>query len=273
MRVLARALLIGLVFSPCPGTAAGGKQAVRLLERAGSAGEAVRLSDFFPADAPPELRARAQGIVFGSAPRLGTRRIIQDSQIKDALAADPFLLTHVSVPDRVAVSPVAWPIPEAAIRKCITDFFAVQGQTPPAGINSLAWPHEIMASTASPQLRVSDAAGDVQRRSYDFTLICFRPSRCAPFLVRLPEGPSGLKARVSYRRARNRWVARDPSAQVLVHPGDRCRLLLESGRIQVSMAVTCLERGGLGDIVRVRDLSRPRTFRAKITGEKQCSPL
>src|SRR5882724_3982563 len=106
--------------------AAGREGVVRLYERAGVAGEAIRLSDFLPPEAPAGVRNMAATIHLGRSPQLSSTRVLSREQILYRIKEHTGLLEQISVPERVTVTRQGWPIAAASVRQAMLDFAAKQ---------------------------------------------------------------------------------------------------------------------------------------------------
>jgi hypothetical protein len=115
---------------------------------------------------------------------------------------------------------------------------------------------------ASLELWKTDWNARLQRR--EFTLRCLRPEDCVPFLVWDHAPPPSASA----AGAASAQLASDGSnAARLVKRGQTATLTWEQGGIRVVLPVTCLEAGGLGQLVRVRFPNAGRTLQAEVIGE------
>jgi hypothetical protein len=67
-------------------------------------GEAVKLSDLLPPDAPAELGEICSRIILGNSPLLSSQRVISKGQIEQQLRDFPAALNKLEIPDRVIVT-------------------------------------------------------------------------------------------------------------------------------------------------------------------------
>jgi hypothetical protein len=245
---------------------------VRLLERAGSAGEAVRLSDLLPDDAPPGLRAAAAGIELGAVPRLGSRRAFRGEQIAASLSSSP-LLDQISIPERVTVRHAGGLATKELVQSAIAGFLEERGwtETGSLDLHQMQWPQETISPGPSPNLEVAGVSWDASRGTVQFVLRCRRQERCGSFLVRVPVAPEMAdawrkKLGNGISRVRGKLTAGGEGWPVLTRAGGRCRFSLENRAVRISMPVVCLQRGTLGQIIRVRDAANHQVFLGKIVG-------
>ena len=115
---------------------------------------------------------------------------------------------------------------------------------------------------AGQQLRVSSACWDSNGGRARFRLECRDQGACLPFLVyaRVPAHAQAASCRTE-TQARSLPAASKPA----VRAGDRATAVAVAGGLRMTAAVTCLERGREGDIIRVRGQGG-RIFRARVTG-------
>jgi hypothetical protein len=126
-------------------------------------------------------------------------------------------------------------------------------------------------------LAVEHVNWDAQRRAFQFRIACSAPQRCLPFLVhaRVGETKAALiresldivgEGERPTRRVRLRTGGHSPNRS-LVSPGRPATLLVERDGMRIRASVTCLERGGKGEIVRVRLHDTRQLFRAQVIGD------
>jgi len=104
-------------------------------------------------------------------------------------------------------------------------------------------------------------------RSWEFLVRCSTPADCVPFLVRWPQ-PEGPPQREAAKLSSSTSHDDPPQTQhVLLRPGETATLVWDQDGIRVVLPVICLERGNIGDSIRVRIKSGSRVLRAQIVDE------
>jgi Chaperone for flagella basal body P-ring formation len=115
--------------------------------------------------------------------------------------------------------------------------------------------------------------------SWEFLLRCVRTSDCVPFLVRWPQPADQSPPRDPVALPRvsapvSRIAPRTAPAigprvaeRFLLHPGETVTLVWDRDGIRVVLPVVCLDRGNVGDSIRVRIKSGDRVLRAEIVNE------
>lgn len=87
-------------------------------------------------------------------------------------------------------------------------------------------------------------------------------SECLPFVVLLHTSP------VSLPRSQQRSVKGSPQP-LAVHPGDLADLVQHAEGIRLTRRVICIERGHVGDVIRVRELGGKQILRAAVVQSGQ----
>jgi hypothetical protein len=116
-----------------------------------------------------------------------------------------------------------------------------------------------LSATAERTLRVAAVSWDADQARAQFRLEC-APRPCVPFLVNVRMERSALRALA---------ISKPPSKrtrpQTAVRAGDRAMVVCLGDRLHRTAAVTCLDRGAEGDVIRVRNQDG-HIFRARISG-------
>ncbi len=245
----------------CP--AAGREGVVRLNERAGVAGEAIRLSDLLPADAPAAVRAAALSVELARSPQLGSPRILSREQIGRGLLGHADLPARFSIPEQVTIVRQGWPIRPGSVRKAVLDFAGKQdwGLGPSDSV-ALELSGNPQALVEDPGLAVQSADADKLRHRLRFVVRCIRPQACGGFLVSasLPaDFSNGLHPRTGLG-------AKPKQGEILVRAGQPAVLNMRSGNMSIFLRVVCLERGSMGQTIRAREGNSHRIFRAQVVG-------
>ena len=124
-------------------------------------------------------------------------------------------------------------------------------------------------------LRIASCRWDPLRKELQFYLRCSEPDTCRPFLATLraadypvPDTHAANKPRLT-RRAVDRSATSSSTGEApLVCVGQAARLDLTGPGIHIRLAVTCLERGVLGQLVRARVVGESKVLLAKVTGPR-----
>lgn len=234
----------------------------------------IQLADLLPADAPAALEEAGKGIALGRAPQPGSMRRFDDQQIKELLTREPGVLRQISIPSRVTVWRSGWPISARAIRAVVFDFLRSQAEDEIDSAAELDWPGNLTAAEENPALEVTAASWADGYRKLQIHVRCLQRDVCGSFLVRASD--SGKFAAQLPRRLS---LVSQPSpgqggaaptasglvkTEALAEAGEPATLFVESGNVQISMAVVCLQRGSLRQEIRVRDVSSQRVFRAQV---------
>jgi hypothetical protein len=117
---------------------------------------------------------------------------------------------------------------------------------------------------AGRRLRVTSACWDADAARARIRIECTGAGDCLPFLVYLRGA-----GRVAAASCRGEGRARDPTpkhkTEAAVESGERATAVWVTPSLRMTAQVICLERGGRGEIVRVRGVEG-RIFRARVAG-------
>jgi Chaperone for flagella basal body P-ring formation len=111
-------------------------------------------------------------------------------------------------------------------------------------------------------LRVRSVCWDQDAQRVRFQLACTHPGECLPFLAYVRTASGGAFA--GCRQESSPHAARSAAGPV-VRAGGRATAVLSSSGIRINAAVTCLQGGNLGNIIRVRG-REGRIFPARVIG-------
>lgn len=115
-------------------------------------------------------------------------------------------------------------------------------------------------------LRVVSVCRDAGLGRTQFRLECGAAGQCLPFLVYVHEAENADGAvRAAWCRVPASRRAGGPSLKPLMRAGDRATAVFAAAGLRMAASVTCLERGGEGDVIRVRSADG-HIFRARISG-------
>jgi hypothetical protein len=263
--MMPRHILHCMVLSICiPALAtAAVSQPVYLRETATVQASRIMLSDLFPAEAPLALRRQGAEVTLGASPNLGTTRVFVFGEIEHALADKPELLRQLALPERVLVRRDGFPLDRDSLGTATRQFLKQRGwQVPDAALD---WDREIVTRKANPALIVTRARCDLSRKSAQLSMRCVDRGACPDFLVRVentscsgndwPQLPPSPTAPPSSASSANQ-----------MKEGSRAWLIIDGGGIRFGLAVVCLERGLIGQTIRVLSPSNHRVFLAEIVG-------
>jgi hypothetical protein len=136
-----------------------------------------------------------------------------------------------------------------------------------------------LPALAGRRLRVSSACWDKGPRRTQFRLECGGSGECLPFLVYVHDrggdpadgrgnadwGTRAVPCRMASGPHAARGISPKPLRKPTVRAGDRATAVFLSDRLRMTASVTCLERGGEGEVIRVRG-EEGNIFRARISG-------
>jgi hypothetical protein len=121
---------------------------------------------------------------------------------------------------------------------------------------------------AGRKLRVSSVCWDENDRRARFRLQCSEAGVCLPFLVYVRAAERARAASCGLERPSQSpspsWTQVHASAPV-VRAGERATAVLVAAGLRMTAAVTCLDRGDRGEVIRVRG-QEGHIFRARVAG-------
>jgi len=239
---------------------------LRLCETAEVQRDTMQLSDLLPADSPPTLREASAAIHLGPSPKLGSVRVIEAAAITKELSGQPELLRELVIPDRIVVRRLGLAVSRAAIVSAIQSFYQKSGQNIDLRNVELVWDAGWTSTAVNPRLEVTRALWDAARRSWQWWMRVQGEVRGPGFVVQSAD-PKLVLGRVQ-SSARSEDPRGSEAGPPLVSAGTKAWLVVESGGVRLQTEVICLERGGLGQQIRVRSLSGHGVFQAEIIGDK-----
>jgi hypothetical protein len=251
---------------------------IELLRAVSVSGAIVSLSDLLPAGASHALRAEAGEVSLGAAPQPGRTRTIERSGILSEMEASPDLSEAIAVPERVAVSRDARPITAdeifVAIQHALGEVHAsnAKGLSP----ENVFLVSQILVKAGDPGLEVLRADFDPGMKRARFLLWPSRDPNVLPFYVaaafpghsgRIGIAPGGKHSSggLNEKHAASAAV-RNAKPEILVSPSENATLILLSASLNMILDVMPLERGTLGQQVRVRVADTGKVFLAKVDG-------
>jgi hypothetical protein len=222
-----------------------------------------------------EMREAAAQVRLGVAPRAGSVRVFDGQQVRglitalassksgDAESGVNAAMT-MRIPERVEVRPAD------VVKTCAqiaASLARAAGSRDSAGGRG-KWQRHLDCAAArhvpgEAQLELVRTNWNQALQRWEFSVRCVRPEACVPFMVWAQEetpNSEGVHPEVHLPAPLNH-------RPLLVKPGQTATLMWEQGGIRVVLPVTCLEAGGLGEVVRVRLKNVPRTLRAEVMSD------
>ena len=292
MKGLAKGLASAtLVLAAAAGTAQNACREVTVQAAVVVSGKDLTLMDLLAADLCAELRAAAERVGLGAAPRAGATRVFDGGEILRRVEDLGFEVLGnelaVRIPERVVVQR------GGAMKSCseIASFvgaasfsreFASRAGAGERNRNKVQ-ALDCAAARSIPEeagLELTKSSWDVSLQRWEFALRCTPAEKCVPFLVWLDE-QSRVAAGIANARAgfagAPLWLASAggvaraiPVAREiawLVKPGQTATLNWDSRGIRIVLTVTCLDAGAAGEVVRVRFNTSSRILRAQVMAD------
>ncbi len=250
---------------------------IELLREIHVAGTSVLLSDLLPEGASDPLRKRASEITLGAAPEPGNTRTLEQGALEARIGASSGVLSGIVVPARVVVSREARPIELSEVFDAICRSLQRNGDSEWTRLRpeDILLQSQVLVSPGDAGLRVLRADMDAGLGRARFLLWPSNDPKVLPFIVtaRLEQGPAIHPARSGPWIGGSTGVAAPAAApakrarpEILVSTGQRATLVLHSDVLRMIADVMPLERGALGQRIRVRLLDTGKIFSAQVDG-------
>jgi hypothetical protein len=255
-----------------PAIATSGVLRVVLLTDAEVRGDTILLANLLPPNVPRALCDAAGKIVLGSAPQTGASRRLSQDAIIAAIQDAGMPPTSFVVPPTVTVHHTAhrltpqdvWPAIQSFLEKHPVDQL---GSLRPADLSldaSVATTGDII------KIAVTRLTFDAALRHASFRLRLQNVAGAQPVHVtaRIPS-PSADAPHPWFRQIAMSHDVHPPAvdALVMVDPRQSARLRLHSTDSEMLLAVQPLQRGHLGETIRVRLRASGKTLQALVVGE------
>jgi hypothetical protein len=240
-------------------------------------GARLLLSDLLPASAVGDLRAQAAEISLGASPQPGTTRVLERAHVLENIGGSEDVAGRITVPERIVVSR------EFRLITVQEVLAAIQAAAGSGGVPAGA---HLRPEDVQLQAQILVAPGDagllVLRSEFDaglklarFLLWPSKDPRVLPFfataqLAGIP--PADFVRRAEPSRGTTSGAVSSPApltpahAEFLVSAGQDATLLVESGALRFTADVIPLERGTMGQRVRVRVVDTGKMFSAQVDG-------
>jgi hypothetical protein len=246
----------------------------------------LTLADLLAGGSCLELRQAAVLVGLGAVPRAESVRVLDGRQIRRRLenltgaSLNLKTITSMHVPVRIVVRRAG------ATKSCAEIAQFVTGRAASQDMGGAYWPwqenFDCAAARRLPEetpLELLKTAWNAPLQRWEFGLRCVHPEDCAPFMIwtykektalsGVADSRSDAVGHVSFLPVSSGRGAPEATAAGggLVKRGQTATLTWDQGGIRAVLPVTCLDAGGLGQVVRVRFKNTPRIMWAEVTGE------
>jgi hypothetical protein len=268
-----------------------------LMQDAFVQGKSIYLSDLLPESSPTAISIPAHDIVIGRSPQPGSTRVLSSAEIVRSLDGEK-ILNEVAVPQQIVVHRAGHLITREevadAVRRTLNRNEALRTiQITAESIRSSA---HVFTSMPNADLRVTRIELDRSLREIKFWLVSGAEPTLLPFMATVSatcdaceqaEAPPGGAEQSSNSQNKlldtlqtmkfpdsslSEPTSTQPAvvAPALVEAGKMARLHLSSGSgMQMYLAATALERGTLGQIIRVKIQDTGKILPANVVGRGQ----
>lgn len=257
-----------------PVTARDRGSRITLLANTEVQGDTILLADLVPRSAPRALRAEAEVISLGTAPQIGSARRFTQAALAEALSASGLSAEDIAIPEAVTVRREGRLISRGEVLAAIE---AALERSPQPGIAE----EKLKDVTVEAAVRVppGDAGLVVTKMAFDatmgfmrFELRARRAPGVLPFFATLKVGRSfsgthETRHLLSIAAHGGKSGAEAEFATVLVTAGHMARLQIRSADMDMLLEVRPLERGKLGEVIRVQLPGTGRMLQARVAGK------
>lgn len=276
-KMLARVWIVPLVCGLAmltPTRACAGELRIALLANTDVLGDTILLANLLPASAPRTLRAEAEEISLGTSPQSGSARQFTQAALTEVLSASGLSAHDFTIPDTVTVRREGRLISRGEVLAAVE---VALEKNPQPGISA----QELKDITVETAVRVpqGDAGLVVNKMTFDATMGCIRfrlRARRAPgvlpFFATLKVGSGFSETRetrhlLSIAAHVGKSEAEAEFAPVLVMTGHMARLQIRSTDMDMLLEVRPLQRGKLGEVIRVQLPGTGRMLQARVAGK------
>ena len=272
----------------CSGVAQAASARISLLRETVVDKGSIYLSDLLPKSAPSTVLLLAREIVVGQSPRPGSIRVLTSDAVSRILGDDEELLDEIQVPERIVVRRAGRLITKEEVTKAIQATLLHNKEFSKLTVTTanVRFAAAVLVSAENADLQVTRIEVDHALQQLNFWLVSGADPAILPFLVMVrPQGASsvlaGLEEDPSAQDSgaenkpgslesiffRRHFSHANQKAVVIVEPGKTAQLHLISGKTtEMFLPATALERGSLGQQIRVRLETSGRVMEAQVVG-------
>jgi hypothetical protein len=254
-------------------------------------GGSIYLSDLLPNSAPSRVRLAAQEILVGQSPRPGSIRVLTSEGLERVLDDQQSLSNELQVPEQIIVRRSGRLVTREEVTQAIQSSLRHNEDFSKVVISpdNVRFAAAVLVSTANADLRVTRIEMDQPLHQLNFWLVSGADPAILPFLVsaRPQDVSNGLPGfdndastdATAAGSTSGRWSSalfrsHPPRATerpaTIVEAGKTAQLHLISGKTsEMFLAAIALERGSLGQRIRVRLESTGRVLEAQVVGMGQ----
>jgi len=271
-----RSYFLVLAFFTCllwPASTKAGVARIALLEHSQVRGDSIFLSDFLPKNAPHTLWHAATKISLGVAPQYGSSRKISRTFIMATMNANGISPVDFVIPEVLTVQHAGHQVTREEVFAAVQQALAKNksAEWPPFQLEDLSLDAAVFVPDDRPELEVTQITFDEFIGCARFRLWTRSAPEVHPFFATARTSTQSpiLSSSLS---ATNTGVASvalrgSKSAQpILIESNRLARLHLHSANASMLLEVKTLQRGSLGDVIRVRLPGNGKTLLARVDG-------
>jgi|GEM_PF-6279254 len=221
-------------------------------------GDVIFLSHLLPPAAPEALRQAIRNFSLGAAPAPGSSRILSSREISNAFSSAGIRSDRLpEIPVSIAIGRAGTALTSADLVPLLT---SALGSQQPIPASDISLPGTILLPQPPPALRILSIKPDPVLNATNVRLAPLSGKSVVPFDVlvrtRLSRQPRSFFAEAA--------LAAPRTEPVLVDPQRLAGLSIASTQSHLLLTVRPLERGILGQTIRIRLPGTGKTFRATV---------
>jgi len=273
MRRLTISMLIFSWFVFCGVSARAGGLRIEILGDTEVRGDSIFLGNLLPVSAPRLIHEAADKISLGAAPQNGTTRAISRSAILSAIDTLGLPVSAFLIPEAIVVRRASHLVTREEVFEAIERALSKSSlpELPAVRLEDISLEAAVLVPENNPELEVTQITFDEFIGRARFRLWSKSSPAVHPFYV-TAKAASDFERNAARPRAPllpgldARPLPQFVATPVLVETSHFASLYLHSTNSNMQLQVKPLQRGRLGDIIRVRLPSNGRTFLARVTG-------
>jgi len=229
------------------------------------------LADLLPANAPRGLKSIAASVRLGLAPRIGTLRHLSRDFIFSILDEIEFPSSSFAVPEAVAIRRISRPISRDEVVAAVLIALRRNPALPSIDISTLALDVSVEVPVSDPQLEVLQTTLDAPLSRVRCRLAAKAAPTAVPFFAtaRLTPDSSATIPRTLFARSVAPPIPGPAIAPILVLAGRPAHLHIHSANSDMQLVVKPLQRGHLGETIRVQLTGSTKTLQGRVIAPGQ----
>jgi hypothetical protein len=229
------------------------------------------LADLLPPNAPRDLKSIAANVALGSSPQIGTLRYLSRDFIFSILDEIELPSSSFTVPETVAIRRTSRPISRDEVAAAVLISLRRNPALPSIDISTLTLGASVDVPDSDPRLEVLQTILDAPLARIRFRLAAKAVPTAVPFFATARLAPDSATAisRIVLARSVALPALNPVVAPILVLAGRPAHLHIHSANSDMQLIVKPLQRGRLGETIRVQLPGSTRTLQGRVIAPGQ----